>query len=134
MTTTPATAYAVGQAVFFDEAPAVVLEADNERGTLTVARHAGISSYIGTRHSGLAPLDESSIWPFQAERIAEIRAYYGMSAERWHIRRDGRSVAYVGSAVDALAWLHRHHSYSAAQAVAHEGYTITADNGDTLEV
>lgn len=128
------TNYARGQAVHFDEVPAVILEADNERGTLTIARYAGMTSIIGTWHSKLTPLDESAITPVYAKRIAEIRAYYGMTAERWHIRRDGRSVAYAESSADVLTWFHRHHSYSASHAVTHEGYTITADNGETLEV
>lgn len=126
--------YQTGQAVHFYGVPAVVLAADNERGTLTIAEHAGMVSHIGTQHSKLAPLDEDAITPVFAERIAEIRAYYGMAAERWHIRRDGKSVAYAGSSADVLAWFHRHHSFSAAHAVQYEGYTITADNGDTLEV
>lgn len=128
------TAYARGQAVFFDGVPAVILEADNAAGTLHLAHYAGMSSYIGTQHSKLAPLDEDAIWPFQAERIAEIRAYYRMAAECWHIRRDGRSVGYAGSAAEVLAWFHTHHSFSASHAVAHEGYTVTDDNGNALEV
>lgn len=128
------TTYARGQAVFFDEVPAVILDADNVRGTLHIATHAGLSHYIGTQNSKLAPLDETTIWPFQAERIAEMRAYYDMSPERWHIRRGGRSVAYAGSTADVLAWFHRHHSFSVAHAVAHEGYTITDRNKGPMEV
>lgn len=72
--------YKRGTTVLFDGVPAVVLESDWDAEALTIATHAGMQSIIGMRHSKLTPLDESTIGPVFAERIAELRAYYRTEA------------------------------------------------------
>jgi hypothetical protein len=45
------------------------------------------------------------------------------------LRRDGRVVA-RGTEQELCDWLHRNHSFSAAHALAHEGYSISPDAGE----
>lgn len=73
--------YRRGEAVEFNGAPAVILEVSTKHaGQLHIATYAGMSSYIGDQHSKLAPLGMGASRVF-TERVAEIRAYYGMSID-----------------------------------------------------
>lgn len=75
-TSAPAVTYKRGQAVHFRDVPAVILSHRARAGQLEIATFAGMTSWIGTQHSQIAPLDESEISPVFAARIAEIRTYY----------------------------------------------------------
>lgn len=75
--------YRRGEAVKFNGAPAVILEVSTtHKGQLTIGTYAGWSSIIGDKHSGLEPLEMGASRVF-AERVTEIRAYYGIDTEPW---------------------------------------------------
>lgn len=79
--------YVKGQAVTLDGAPAVILSADTGfAGQLLIATYPGWSAYIGTGHSGLAPMESAS--DVYAGRVTEIRAYYGLDVAPWVSRVD----------------------------------------------
>lgn len=80
--------YQKGDVVLFDGTPAVVIDVSAKyAGQLTISQFPGMSSIIGDVHSKLGELDGWSISPAFAERVAEIRAYYGMDTEPWVSRR-----------------------------------------------
>ena len=65
--------YEAGEIVLFEDVPALILEV-HENGILLISEFPGMSAYIGTQHSKLAPMTERP-GPAFARRIAELRAY-----------------------------------------------------------
>ncbi len=50
------------------------------------------------------------------------------------ISRDGEKLTTVTGGFELVHWFHRKHSYSMHHAVTYEGYAITDQNGNRVEV
>ncbi|UOE45947.1 hypothetical protein [Agromyces larvae] len=78
--------FTIGQAVFFDGMPALILDVRPDQSGmnvgdgLTISTYPGMLGYIGSHHSQLDPLEESTLSRPFAARLADIRAYYKIGA------------------------------------------------------
>lgn len=52
----------------------------------------------------------------------------------FNISRDGQHLITVSDQFELLRWFHREHSYSIDHAVRYEGYSVTDEAGDKVEV
>jgi hypothetical protein len=71
------TTYKPGDTITLLDRPGVILDASEH--TLRVSTFPGHAELIGPNHSGLSPLTDPSA--FAAERIDEIRRYFGITPE-----------------------------------------------------
>ena len=80
------TTYKPGDTITLLDRPGVILDASEH--TLRVSTFPGHAELIGPNHSGLRPLTDPSA--FAAERIDEIRSYFGPKVTRTLIRMNVR--------------------------------------------
>ncbi len=52
----------------------------------------------------------------------------------FNIARDGEHITTVDTEFDLLRWFHRQHSYSIDHAVRWEGYSVTDEAGNDVQV
>lgn len=62
-------------------------------------------------------------------RNAQIETH-PVGAVTWHVKRDGKTLAMLGTANDAERWLQRHQPMSNDWAKRYEGYAITEVNNN----
>ena len=104
-----------GDIVLFDGVPAIILET-RPSGSLMISTFAGIESYIGTQHGGLAPFTDEDPSPVFAARIAELREFYEERVAREaaigaRYEKALDELEYVGPTRDIVGYVYRADGY-----------------------